>query len=112
MLHLLKKTIANPDCGAILPAMELSRKCFKGLERMSADLESYEDCLEYCTQQGMRLSKQRQLILRLLWDTDEHLSAQEIYDRLTQQREKIGHTSVYQNLDALVQVGAIEQRLG
>ncbi|WP_416668556.1 Fur family transcriptional regulator [Egbenema bharatensis] len=76
---------------------------------MAPDLESYEECLEYCTQQGMRLSKQRQLILKLLWDTDEHLSAKEIYDRLTQQGEKIGHTSVYQNLDALARVGAIER---
>jgi Fur family ferric uptake transcriptional regulator len=76
---------------------------------MAPDLESYEECLEYCTHQGMRLSKQRQLILKLLWDTNEHLSAKEIYDRLTQQGEKIGHTSVYQNLDALTRVGAIER---
>lgn len=76
---------------------------------MTPDLESYEDCLAYCTQRGMRLSKQRQLILKLLWETNEHLSAKEIYDRLMQQGEKIGHTSVYQNLDALAKAGAIER---
>lgn len=76
---------------------------------MAPHLESYEDCLEYCARQGMRLSKQRQLILKLLWDTDEHLSARTIYDRLRQQKEKIGHTSVYQNLDALARAGIIER---
>jgi Fur family transcriptional regulator, ferric uptake regulator len=76
---------------------------------MAPRLESYEECLEYCVQQRMRLSKQRRLILKLLWDTDEHLTAKEIYDRLTQQGVKIGYTSVYQNLDALTQVGAIER---
>lgn len=76
---------------------------------MAPQLNSYEDCLAYCTQRGMRLSKQRQLILKLLWNTKEHLSAKQIYDRLSQQKEKIGHTSVYQNLDALTQAGVIER---
>ncbi|GAB4238418.1 MAG: Fur family transcriptional regulator [Elainellaceae cyanobacterium] len=76
---------------------------------MAPYLESYEDCLAYCTQQRMRLSKQRQLVLKLLWDTNEHLSARTIYDRLTQQGEKIGYTSVYQNLDALARAGVIER---
>lgn len=49
----------------------------------------------------MRLSKQRRYILELLWSQKEHLSAREIYDRLTQQGKGIGHTSVYQNLEAL-----------
>jgi len=72
-------------------------------------ITSYEDCLTYCREQGMRLSKQRQLILQLLWNTNEHLSASEIYDRLRQQGETIGHTSVYQNLDALAKLGIIER---
>lgn len=76
---------------------------------MAPYLTSYEDCLAYCTQQRMRLSKQRQLILKLLWDTNEHLSAKTIYDRLSQQGETIGHTSVYQNLDALARAGVIER---
>ncbi|WP_088888961.1 Fur family transcriptional regulator [Leptolyngbya ohadii] len=76
---------------------------------MAPHLKSYEDCLAYCAQQGMRLSKQRQFILKLLWNTDEHLSARAIYDRLNQQNAKVGHTSVYQNLDALARAGAIER---
>lgn len=76
---------------------------------MSPQLQSYEKSLEYCRELGMRLSKQRQFILKLLWDTDEHLSASAIYDCLRQQGKNIGHTSVYQNLDALTKAGVIER---
>ena len=57
---------------------------------------------------GMRLSRQRRFILELLWEAKEHLSAREIYDRLNQQAHSIGHTSVYQNLEALSREGIIE----
>lgn len=76
---------------------------------MAPLLPSYDNALEYCSEQGMRLSKQRRLILKLLWETNEHLPASEIYDRLRQQGHQIGHTSVYQNLDALSRAGVIER---
>jgi Fur family transcriptional regulator, ferric uptake regulator len=76
---------------------------------MAPLLPSYDDALAYCSEQGMRLSKQRRLILKLLWETNEHLLASEIYDRLRQQGSAIGHTSVYQNLDALSRAGVIER---
>ncbi|MCG9884340.1 MAG: transcriptional repressor [Cyanobacteria bacterium] len=56
----------------------------------------------------MRVSRQRRFILELLWDTQDHLTAREIYDRLKRQGKAIGHTSVYQNLDALTRQGIIE----
>ncbi|MDG2991485.1 transcriptional repressor [Candidatus Synechococcus calcipolaris G9] len=56
----------------------------------------------------MRLSRQRRAILELLWQTEDHLSARQIYDRLNQEGKDIGHTSVYQNLDALSEQGIIE----
>ncbi|MBF2025143.1 MAG: transcriptional repressor [Oscillatoriales cyanobacterium C42_A2020_001] len=67
-----------------------------------------EDALDRCQTLGMRLSRQRRYILELLWDAQEHLSAREIYDRLNQQGKDIGHTSVYQNLEALSGQGIIE----
>jgi Fur family ferric uptake transcriptional regulator len=56
----------------------------------------------------MRLSRQRRYILELLWEAKEHLSAREIYDRLNRQGCDIGHTSVYQNLEALSEQNIIE----
>lgn len=69
---------------------------------------SMEDAIARCQSLGMRLSRQRRYILELLWEAKEHLSAREIYDRLNRQGREIGHTSVYQNLDALSEQGIIE----
>jgi Fur family ferric uptake transcriptional regulator len=71
-------------------------------------IRSLEDALNRCQAMGMRLSRQRRFILELLWQAQEHLSAREIYDRLNQQEKAIGHTSVYQNLEALSREGIIE----
>jgi Fur family ferric uptake transcriptional regulator len=71
-------------------------------------ITSLEGALERCQDLGMRLSRQRRYILELLWQHEGHLSAREIYDRLNQQGREIGHTSVYQNLDALSEQGIIE----
>ena len=71
-------------------------------------IRSLEDALDRCQILGMRVSRQRRFILELLWQANEHLSAREIYDRLNQQGKEIGHTSVYQNLEALSSQGIIE----
>jgi Fur family transcriptional regulator, ferric uptake regulator len=69
---------------------------------------SLDDALEKCQSLGMRISRQRRAILELLWQAHEHLSARQIYDRLNQEGKDIGHTSVYQNLEALSQQEIIE----
>ncbi|NEO74238.1 Fur family transcriptional regulator [Moorena sp. SIO3H5] len=71
-------------------------------------IRSLEDAIDKCQTLGMRLSRQRRFILELLWEAKDHLSARDIYDRLNQQGKVIGHTSVYQNLDALSSQGIIE----
>jgi Fur family ferric uptake transcriptional regulator len=71
-------------------------------------IRSLEDAIERCQLLGMRVSRQRRFILELLWQAQEHLSAREIYDCLNQQGKDIGHTSVYQNLEALSSQGIIE----
>jgi len=71
-------------------------------------IRSLEDAINYCQVRGMRLSRQRRLVLELLWQVQEHLSARDIYDRLNQQGKAIGHTSVYQNLEALSRENIIE----
>jgi Fur family ferric uptake transcriptional regulator len=71
-------------------------------------ITSLDDAIERCQALGMRLSRQRRYILELLWQHQGHLSAREIYDRLNHQGREIGHTSVYQNLDALSEQGIIE----
>ena len=71
-------------------------------------IRSLEDALDRCQMLGMRVSRQRRFILELLWQAKEHLSAREIYDRLNKEGKEIGHTSVYQNLEALSSQNIIE----
>lgn len=56
----------------------------------------------------MRLSRQRRMVLDLLWSEGSHLSARDIFEKLNQRGRSIGHTSVYQNLEALQSAGVIE----
>ncbi|HEY9824056.1 MAG TPA: Fur family transcriptional regulator [Stenomitos sp.] len=79
-----------------------------GKEGSVQSIQSLDDALTKCQMLGMRLSRQRRSILELLWNAQEHLSARQIYDRLNQDGKDIGHTSVYQNLEALSQQGIIE----
>ncbi|MBP0001292.1 MAG: transcriptional repressor [Cyanobacteria bacterium SID2] len=71
-------------------------------------IRSLKDALDRCQALGMRLSRQRRLILELLWDVPDHLCARDIYDRLSRAGKEIGYTSVYQNLEALSSQGIIE----
>lgn len=74
----------------------------------SQPIKSLQDALDRCQDLGMRVSRQRHFILELLWEKQEHLSARAIYNLLNQQGKEIGHTSVYQNLEALSAKGIIE----
>ena len=80
----------------------------KTTEANLTPINSFEDALTRCQELGMRVSRQRRYILELLWNNENHLSAREIYDLLNQEGKEIGHTSVYQNLEALSSVNIIE----
>ena len=67
-----------------------------------------QDVFERCRSLGMRLSRQRRMVLDLLWTERSHLSARDIFERLNARGRSIGHTSVYQNLEALQSAGVIE----
>ena len=77
-------------------------------EASQKPIQSLEDAIARCQESGMRVSRQRRYVLELLWQNENHLSAREIYDLLNQEGKKIGHTSVYQNLEALSAGGIIE----
>lgn len=71
-------------------------------------LQGVEAAYLRCRDLGMRLSRQRRMVLELLWDERDHLSARDIFERLNARGRNIGHTSVYQNLEALQSAGVIE----
>ena len=84
----------------VLPILERSQ----GARASSGVDEAYQRCRDL----GMRLSKQRRLVLDLLWREKDHLSARDIFQKLNALGRTIGHTSVYQNLEALQSAGVIE----
>ena len=71
-------------------------------------LAHVEEVYQRCRDLGMRLSRQRRMVLDLLWAEKSHLSARDIFEKLNNQGRHIGHTSVYQNLEALQSAGVIE----
>ena len=73
-----------------------------------AALQGVEDVYRRCRELGMRLSRQRRMVLDLLWAEKSHLRARDIFEKLNDQGRNIGHTSVYQNLEALQSAGVIE----
>jgi Fur family transcriptional regulator, ferric uptake regulator len=79
-----------------------------GTDVKAPPIPSFEAAIGRCQDLGMRLSRQRRYILELLWQVPDHLSARDIYDQLNRQGKAIGHTSVYQNLEALSDQGIIE----
>jgi Fur family ferric uptake transcriptional regulator len=74
----------------------------------AAEVRHVDDVFRRCRHLGMRLSRQRRMVLELLWDEKDHLSARDIFEKLNARGRNIGHTSVYQNLEALQSAGVIE----
>ncbi|GAB4366464.1 MAG: transcriptional repressor [Calditrichia bacterium] len=58
-------------------------------------------------QRGLRFTEPRRMILDVLSDTHEHLSAEEIYMRVHQIYPNVGLTTVYRNLDLLERMGVV-----
>ncbi len=56
---------------------------------------------------GYRLTPQRKAICQLLAESDDHPSAQLIYEQLLPQHEMLSLATVYNTLEALTQLGVI-----
>lgn len=57
---------------------------------------------------GLRSTKQRAAVSRLLSEIDDFRSAQELHEQLRQRGEGIGLTTVYRTLQTLVDAGEID----
>ena len=79
-----------------------------GPETEQSATETVDAAYRRCRELGLRLSKQRRMVLQLLWAEKTHLSARDIFEKLNNLGRNIGHTSVYQNLESLQSAGVIE----
>ncbi|NHD18524.1 MULTISPECIES: Fur family transcriptional regulator [unclassified Actinopolyspora] len=57
---------------------------------------------------GLRATKQRAAVSRLLDEIDDFRSAQELYDQLRNRGEGIGLTTVYRTLQSLAEAGEVD----
>lgn len=58
----------------------------------------------------LRMTHQREIILQELQTSREHLTADELYDRVKKRLPRISLATVYRNLEILTQVGLIAKR--
>ncbi len=66
---------------------------------------------EYLAEQGLKSTRQRDVILKAFVDAGRHLSAEELYARVKKQNPRIGYATVYRTLKLLASAGlAREQR--
>lgn len=68
---------------------------------------------EHIRQQGLRKTTQRELILEVFLETEDHLSSEDLYWLVQKRDSNIGQTTVYRTLKLLTDAGlAREVRLG
>jgi Fur family ferric uptake transcriptional regulator len=58
---------------------------------------------------GYRVTFAREVILKVLGETQDHLSAEDIYNRINERHPNIGLTTVYRTLDVLSGLGLIHK---
>lgn len=57
---------------------------------------------------GVRSTKQRTAVVKVLRDLDNFASAKSIHQELTRRRYKVGLTTVYRTLQSLADMGAVD----
>jgi Fur family ferric uptake transcriptional regulator len=76
-------------------------------------LKEKEIFLEHIQKAGLRRTSQRDLILEIFLQTEEHLSSEDLYWLVQKKDPSVGHTTVYRTLKLLTEAGlAREVRFG
>ena len=73
----------------------------------SGDATTVEGVLDLVRQQGGRVTSSRRLLLRALFDSNEHHTAEELAVLVQQQSPDIHLSTIYRNLDELERLGVI-----
>jgi Fur family ferric uptake transcriptional regulator len=58
---------------------------------------------------GARITAPRELVINILHDTDDHMSASDVYIRAHQVNPGIGLTTVYRTLEMLAHMGIVQK---
>jgi Fur family peroxide stress response transcriptional regulator len=74
---------------------------------MLSPRERIERLRALARRKGLRLTPQRDLLLRILGMVPQHLTADELYRRARAQMPSLSHATVYRNAQLLVRAGVI-----
>lgn len=77
-----------------------------------APAERYRQLRDECTSRGLRMTPQRDVLLRVLSETMGHPTADDLVQRVRQVLPSVSHATVYRNLQELVRerlVGMLER---
>lgn len=64
----------------------------------------------YLREQGLPVTQQREAVAEVVFDSEEHLSVEEIEAALRERGEKTGKATVYRTLEMLVKSGLVAER--
>lgn len=63
---------------------------------------------EYLSNENLKMTPQRRLILDTMLKQDDHVSSEELYERVKKQDGSIGQATVYRTLKLLYESGLVE----
>jgi len=63
---------------------------------------------EFLKTKGFKMTPQRELIFRSFFELGEHVSVDELYDKVRQQDSSVGYATVWRNLKLICRVGLAE----
>ena len=64
----------------------------------------------YLREQGLPVTQQREAVAQVVFDSEEHLSVEQIEAALRERGEKTGKATVYRTLEMLVKSGLVAER--
>jgi Fur family ferric uptake transcriptional regulator len=72
-------------------------------------MDELQTLIDRVRQRGLRLTRQRAIILQILCELDGHASAEKIYDRVTLHRRDVDLSTVYRTLELLRDLRILSQ---
>lgn len=60
-------------------------------------------------EEGLKLTPQRKLLLEILFETDVHLSAEEIFEKVKVSQPSVSFGTIYRNLSLLAEINIVNQ---
>jgi Fur family ferric uptake transcriptional regulator len=81
------------------------------MDRAAADREHFRALLQaYMVKKGLRSTDQRKLIVETFFDSDNHVSIEELLARVRTRDPRVGYATVYRTLKLLSECGVANER--